>query len=177
LRNPPERAPDPGIGGELQAVERRLDAVLDRPGVSAVERLVQRMHALELARGGGGVIVEHELPGFAHARGHRLEHGLPGLERRLLRDRRDLDAGRDPHLAVVGTRGALEDAQQARLAGAVAADEADVLARLDYEVGVVEEGNVAKGEGSFGELEERHRPRIYPAARRLGTQQSQATAG
>ena len=56
-----------------------------------------------------------------------------------------------------GARAALDDAQQARLAGAVAADEADALARLDHQVGVVEERHVAVGEADFGELEQGHR--------------------
>ena len=47
-------------------------------------------------------------------------------------------------------------AQQARLAGAVAADQADALARLDHQVGVVEEGNVSVGERNARELQQWH---------------------
>jgi hypothetical protein len=144
------------VRGQLQAVERRLDAMLDRPGVGVVECLVQLVHAVEVARVGGRVVVEQQLPRLADTEGDDLEHGLARLERRLLLDARHLDAGRHPHLAVVRARTALDDPQQARLPGAVAPDEADVLARLDHEVGVVEQRHVAIGEGGFGELEQRH---------------------
>src|SRR6185436_16002522 len=68
----------------------------------------------------------------------------------------DLDAGREPDLPVVRPRAALDDAQQARLARAVAADEPDVLAGLHHEVGVVEQGYVSVRERDFRELEKRH---------------------
>ena len=61
-------------------------------------------------------------------------------------------------LAVVERDRAGEDAEQRRLAGAVAADEADALAVLQRERGAVEERQVAVGELGVGEGEEGHGP-------------------
>ena len=80
----------------------------------------------------------------------------------VIAGRLELDAGevrREPHVAVVRVRRALHDPEQARLARAVAADEPDVLARLDDEVDVVEQRHMAVGERDAGELEKRQSSR------------------
>ena len=56
----------------------------------------------------------------------------------------------------VGRRLARDDAQQRRLAGPVAADQADALARLDPEIGVLHERQVSKGQRDVIEREEGH---------------------
>ena len=126
--------------------------MLGRPRIRRVERFMQLVHALHLPGMRGGVIVDEELARFTHALGHRLEDRLPRFERRLLGDARELQCGSEPDLAVVGPRAARDDLQQARLARAVASDEPDVLARLDDEIRVVEQRNVAVGEGDFRKL-------------------------
>ena len=88
--------------------------------------------------------------------GDGLEDGLPGGEGGLLRDARELQPGRGEEIALVGPGLAAHDAKQARLAGAVAADEPDALARLDHQVGMVEERDVPVGEGDGRKLEEGH---------------------
>ena len=146
---------DVRVGGKLQAIECRLDAMLDRPRVRAIERFVQRVHAIEILGVGGGVIVEEELPRFADAFRNGLEDRPVSLERRLLRDARDLHTGCKPDLAVVGLRGSRGHLQQARLPRAIAADEADMLALLDHQVRMVEHRHVAVGKRDVGQLEER----------------------
>src|SRR5688572_29975691 len=106
------------------------------------------------------MVVHEELPRLPHAARDRFENRLARLERRFLRDARELEPRCEPHLAVVRARDALDDLQQAGLARAVSPDEADVLARLDHEVRVVEQRNVAVGERDFGELDEWHRCRM-----------------
>jgi hypothetical protein len=85
----------------------------------------------------GGVIVEQQLARLADAARDGLEDGLPGLERRFLRDARKLDSGRDKELPVIGASRALDDLEEARLPRAVTPDEADVLARLEDSVRMV----------------------------------------
>jgi hypothetical protein len=134
--------------------------MLDRPGVRVVERFVQRVHPIDVSRVGSRVIVEQHLPGLADAARGGLEDGLVAIERGLLLDARNLDPGCEPRFPVIRMRAAVDDPEEARLAGAVTPDEADVLSRLHDEVGVVEERHVAVGEGNFRELKQRHGPRI-----------------
>ena len=101
------------------------------------------------------LVVLHQQPrALAQPLGHRLEDREPRGKRGLLGDEGEPRARREADQAVVGARRALDDLQQARLAGAVAADEADALARLDHQVGVVEQRHVPVGERDGGELEE-----------------------
>jgi hypothetical protein len=62
-------------------------------------------------------------------------------------------------LAVVRRFLAGDDPHQARFASAVAADQADALARLDLEIDLVEQGCGTVFEGDLAKLEERHMER------------------
>ena len=55
-----------------------------------------------------------------------------------------------------GCRSPLEDLQQRRLAGAVAADDGDPLAGIDLERDLVEQRQVAEGDGDTVERNEGH---------------------
>ena len=50
-------------------------------------------------------------------------------------------------LAAVGFHGGLEEAQERGLAGAVAAQEADPFARLDRQIGTLQDRGAAKAQG------------------------------
>ena len=65
--------------------------------------------------------------------------------------------------AVIQRDAAREDAQERRFAGAVAADQADALARVHGERGAVEQRYVAVGELGIGEGEEGHGGAEYTA--------------
>src|SRR5690606_18460844 len=80
-----------------------------------------------------------------------IEYGGPVVQDRLLFGGGHAQAGGARDLAVVRLGAAIEQAQQRRLAGAVAADQADALAGLDGEVGVVEQRVVAVGQLDAGE--------------------------
>jgi hypothetical protein len=130
--------------------------MLRGPPARALERFLRPGEARHVGRVRRSVVLDEEAGDGAEALGHRLVHGPRRAQHRLLRDRRDRKARRAPHAAVVRLRAALDQLQQARLARAVAADEAHALARLEDEVGMVEQGNVAVGEAGGGELDERH---------------------
>ncbi len=142
--------------GQLQAAERGFDPVLEAPAVARIERFLQMLHPLhqrDVVFGGvmsmrsqrvrRGVIIDQQLRPLAQAFGHRLEHALPGPERGLLRNARQLQLRRAPDLAVIGRGKALDDSQETGLAGAVAPDQADALAGLDHEIDTIEQRHMA----------------------------------
>ena len=65
---------------------------------------------------------------------------------------RDAQAGGAPDRPVVERHVARERFQQARLAGAVAADERDALAGVDAEIRAFEKGHVAEGKRPLLEM-------------------------
>ena len=81
----------------------------------------------------------------ARARAGSLQR-RSGRQHRLLRHQRDAQACLRSQLAVVERHVARDDAEQRGLAGAVAADQADALARFHRERGAVEQRQVAVGE-------------------------------
>jgi len=146
--------------GQLQAAERGLDPVLEAPAVARIERFLQMLHPLhqrDVVFGGvmsmrsqrvrRGVIIDQQFRPLAQSFGHRLEHALPGPERGLLRNARQLQLRRAPDLAVIGRGKALDDIQEAGFAGAVAADQADALAGLDDEIDTIEQRHMAVSQG------------------------------
>ena len=74
---------------------------------------------------------------------HRIEDREPGIENRFLRHVADAQALRLLQQSVVELFEARNHLQQRRLAGAVAADQANALARLERERRAVEQGDVA----------------------------------
>ena len=83
-----------------------------------------------------------------------IEHGGVLVQLGFLFDRGDAQARIAGDIAVVRQRPAVEQPQQRRLAGAVAADEADALAGLNGEVGVVQQRMVAVGQLDVGKSDE-----------------------
>ncbi len=84
-----------------------------------------------------------------------VEHGGVFVQLRFLFDRGHAQARAAGDVAIVGHGAAVEQPQQRGLAGAVAADEADALAGLDGEVGVVQQRMVAIGQLDVGQGDER----------------------
>ena len=81
---------------------------------------------------------------------------MPSPAGRLLRDGRDAGAGGEADVAAVQRHLAGDRAQQRGLAGAVAADQADAAARVDREVGAVQDGAATQADGGAGDDEKRH---------------------
>ena len=138
---------------EMEVRQRRLDALLPVPGV---ERLDPRLQRIEVGAFGVRLVgVAHDARlGDAFADG--VEHGAGVVEQRLLRHVADAQALRLLQQAVVELLEPGDDLEQRRLAGAVAADQADALAGLERERRAVEQGDVAEGEVGIGEGEDGH---------------------
>ncbi len=122
---------------EVEAVQRGLDPVAQAPGVGGVEPGLDHVHALHQ----GLVVAAAELRGqlfvfgqqsrqLAHAGRDRIEHRHLGCEFRLLFDIGDLQPLLHDQQAVVQLRQPGQNFQQRRFAAAVAADQADALARF-----------------------------------------------
>ena len=105
--------------------------------------VVARLGACQLGLrlGQGGVAGEDE-----------VGRALVGL-RHLLRDFADAPAWRNGDVAGVGVQPVGEKREQRRLAGAVAADQADLFARLDGEAGAIENELDAATQRNLGENE------------------------
>jgi hypothetical protein len=61
-----------------------------------------------------------------------------------------------PNLAAIGLDLASQKAQQGGFAGAIAADETDALAALEFEAHPLQQGRMAIGEGDRAEANEWH---------------------
>jgi len=97
--------------------------------------------------------------GFAHAGSHRLKDRQRGIERRFLRHVTDADTGLHPDLAIIepaAPRTGSQGRQQGRFAGTVTADQGDPFARIEQEIGVIEQRHVAIGKAGIGKFEIRH---------------------
>ena len=92
--------------------------------------------------------------GLAHRVGgeHGLERGDVAA-RRFLAHHADLERGRHPHLARVGLQLAGDQAQQRRLAGAVAADQGQARAGGHVQVRALEQRAAGDAQGDVGEVE------------------------
>gem|GEM_PF-3185630 len=150
----------PGIG-HLQFVRQPLEV--------GIHRLVAFGHGMR-----HGMIIGQQLLRRADTFRHRLEDAVAGLKLRLLRHVGQLQARGTPHLPGIGLALARDDFQQARLAGAIAADQADALARLDHQRGAIEQRPVPIGQfesvkskqghvGSLVSVEGRDYPRLRAA--------------
>jgi len=102
-----------------------------------------------------------QLARFGDTEAHGVEHGGRDVEIGLLGDIADAQALSELQQAVVELLEPGDDLQQRRLARAIAADEAQSLAGLEREAGVVEQGDVAVGEMSVGEGEDSHEMRVF----------------
>ena len=125
------------LAAEAQAQQQRLRARARVEGAGLVQRQVRVGHGMAVAAGFGGgqrglralqrqVALQHEVGGAVLGLGHVLRHLA------------DAPARRDLDVAGVGMQPVGEQREQAGLAGAVAADQADLLARLQRHVGALQ---------------------------------------
>ncbi|MCY1277747.1 hypothetical protein D9M70_264550 [compost metagenome] len=145
---------------QLQAAQGAVHQLLQAPAIASLEFLLD---AGQLGQVGIGLDVLAEMVELGQQRadlrqpfGHHVEHGAIVGARQFLRQFADLQRRRTPDLAVVGELVALDQAQQAGLAGAVAADDAHPLAAGDLPGHLIQQRHGAVGEGYVGELEQRH---------------------
>ncbi len=139
------------VGIETELLEHQLDALLERPAVGLVERLLR---ARERGHGRLGVIVGHACGGVviggeellqrAEAFRDDIEDRLMAGQRHILDKSRSGGAGLAPDRAGVRRQLARENLQQRGLARAIAADDRYTLAGVHEKAGPVEERQMAE---------------------------------
>jgi hypothetical protein len=92
----------------------------------------------------------------AKALANNIGDGSIRRQRHVLDQSRDASAGLSQHEARIGLQIAAENLQQRRLAGAVAPDDGDALAGVHLEGDLVEQREMAEGDGDTVERYERH---------------------
>jgi hypothetical protein len=128
----------------MQRIARCAYDLIGGDGVLAPPRSV----VLVVSRGRQGLGVEP----CRHYVGDRAAHVL----RHVLPQHRHPRAGSEQHLATVGLEVAGHEPHERGLAGAVAAEQADPLPRLDVARHVVEERRPAKPHADIAERDQRH---------------------
>src|ERR1035437_9416924 len=122
-----------------------VDAGLQLPAVRAVN-VVQQNRQL-LVRDVSGFVGAQPLDQVRRARLDVLANGEAAIELKLLRQITDAQSAPPCHLAGIGALMAGQNAQQAGLAGAVSAQQADLLARGDQQGNGFEQSLVAISQG------------------------------
>ena len=138
--------------------------MLQGPAVSRVQfglHRAQTLHERGVIHAGfqfmrDRMVFDHQIATLAQAFRHRFEDGLPFGKFRFLGNHGQFQSRRVPDLAVIRSGGCCNDAKKARLAGAIAADEAHTPARLDDQVNVIQQRHVAVGKRYAAQLYERH---------------------
>ena len=94
----------------------------------------------------GVMVIGQQALRLPHAFGHRLKHGMAWLKLRLLRHIGQLERGLAPHITRIGWIDSGDDLEQAGLAGAITADQANALTGLDYKRSAIEQRPMAIGQ-------------------------------
>ena len=140
-------------GGQRKRVHRDVDVALEVPGVGGVDPVLER--GLFRADGvvvgvglgplghDGVVLVEQRLDLVDAVEDVALDV-LGRIELGLLAQEPDGEAGREARLAVEPVIEPGHDPQQARLAGAVRPDDADLGARIERQGDVLEDGPIGR---------------------------------
>jgi hypothetical protein len=171
-------------GLEAEAVQDRERLVLAEEALEVIDPLVQLgdpFGGLELvllgrARGGlelllGRVQLGVELGAAGDAAEDEVAQAAPARDDELLRQPADAHALGADDLAVVDLLLAGDDAQQARLAGAVRADQAEAVAVPEAQLHLVEDHAICVEEGDVFEDDQAHgRPVFNPARVRAPAQ-------
>src|SRR5690606_22902833 len=148
------------VGWQLQAAEGAVDQLLQAPAIFGFQLLLHMHQLLEVVIAVDVlrqvVIARQQLANPGQPLGDHVEHGTLVGAWQLLRQLADLQSRSAPDLAVIRHLVALDQAQHARFAGAVAADDAHALTPRDLPGHSVEQGHGAIGEGYVGKLEQGH---------------------
>jgi hypothetical protein len=138
---------------EMQMRQRRLDALLPVP---RVERLDSRLQRVEVGSFGVRLVGVADDARLGDALADRVEHRAGVVEQRLLGHVANAQPLRLLQETVVELLETRDDLEQRRLAGAVAADQADALARLERQRCAIEQRDVTESEVGVGEGEDGH---------------------
>ena len=141
------------LARETQAVQQLLGARAHRVGAGVAQCRVQLADPVAVV---GDARLRRARPRAAAAscrRRWRIRLRGAVERRRLLRDVRDAPLLREIDVALVGVQLVAQQREQARLARAVRADQADAVAGVERDVGAFEQRLGAAAEGDLGEAD------------------------
>ena len=156
---------DQSIFGKVKLVDDGLYLALDAPAILGLQLALQILQAIEQCFGISRtvtqsmrhlVVIEQHLTDRTQAVGHLLEHCIGCIQFRFLRHIGQLQRRRAPHLAIIQLDFTRQNAQQAGLTAAVAANQADAFARIKLQIYMIKQRMVTKGKTDFFESNERH---------------------
>ena len=101
------------------------------------------------------VVCREQSPGLGEPLRDRVVDGRSRVAGQVLREARNPKPRLSPHLAGIRRHCAIHELEQRRLAGAIAADQADPLTSLDREARALQQGGLAKGDRDAIEAEQR----------------------
>ena len=142
----PAREPgEIGIAIQLQAFQGLDHAAIQRPALRGLDPRLHRGQriGIDLVRMDDVVVIGQQRAEFAQSGRDHVEHAAGRVLRHFLFEPGDAAAAFDPHLAVIRLEFAGQQFQQGRLAGAVAADQGNALARFDGEVDAFQQQGAA----------------------------------
>ena len=145
-----------GVGGKFQAFEHLRDAAIQVPPVLRLDLRLHGAECVEIVHFEEMVVVREQGAEIAETLCDDIEHAAVRILRHFLRELRDAHAALHAHLAVIGLDFTGEQAQQRRLAFAVAADDAHAFARIDRQVDVFEQQRTADAVVDALELQQWH---------------------
>ena len=129
-----------GVGGKFQAFEHLRHAAIHVPTVLRFDLCLHGAECGQIAVFGNQMVIAREQgTEIAEALRDDVEHAAARVLRHFLRELRDAHAALHAHLAIVGFDLTGEQAQQRRLAFAVAADDADAFVGLDRQIDLFEQ--------------------------------------
>jgi hypothetical protein len=147
---------------QRQARNRLLDARIEAPAITRFKlglKILQMIHGRRTASAdfqGRLVVIRQQAGDGAKARGNGFIHRLVAGKFRLLGDIGDAQFRLAPKRAVIEAAQPRQRLEQARLAAAVATDQADALAGINLQRGMVEQGHMAIGEAGIVEGDDGH---------------------
>ncbi len=147
-----------GVVAQPEPFHRLRRALLERPALRCVDRLVQRRQArgVHRFRVAGMVVLGEQPPGVTGAERDHVEHRAGQVPRHFLRHPRHAQALVAGYAAIVRRDVAGDQPQQRRLALAIAPEHADPLARFDGQVDMVQQRRAADRVVQVVEREEGH---------------------
>ncbi len=149
---------DQGVGLQVQVGEGGGDQRIKLPAITCFQCVLQRFHAcqrgfmigIRLGQLLGNLMVFAEQGfQFAQSAGNRVKNGVVRVEFRLLCHVGHAHIALDVDAPVVQRDGARNALEQGRLAGTIAANQANHFARLQREIDIIQQSVMAKSQAGL----------------------------
>ena len=134
---------DDGSTVQTQALQGFFHALFPGPAVQCLDAALQLVQRVRI---GGLQIALAQFQHLGQTGTDGFEHGVLRVQHGLLRDIDNAHALLQLQVAIIGMLQPAQDAQQRRLAGTVAANQADALGGLEGKIRAIQQGHMAKSQ-------------------------------